>query len=299
MTKFKKLTRNIFKIKKKDLLLFAALLSLFIVSLHPIKAEAALNNSYVIPDVAFANAGTMNEAQIQAFLVSHGSYLASYTVPAERDVVWHNVSYHESPWIGPIGSEVNAQGRSAAWVIYQTSQWYGINPQVLIATLQKESSLVTNSNPPYYGLVQWAMGYAYTEGGILNVCGTSTNHNPTGSCAGFAMQMDWAGGGLKSWMNWANAHSPSAGQYWTGNTLNIDGQSVYLGNGATAALYRYTPHIQTNFYNIYAMWFNPYSYQVISSVNPPQYLAAPFSADTQLVLRNTGTTTWYGEGTAN
>ncbi|RJO62236.1 hypothetical protein C4544_00060, partial [candidate division WS5 bacterium] len=235
------------------------------------------DNSRVIDDSKFSNKGTMNESQIQSFLSSRGSYLASYTVPAERDIAWQGVVYHESPWLGPVGSEVNTTGWSAAKVIYNVSQWYGINPQVLLATLQKESSLVTNPSPPYYGLVQWAMGYAYTEGGIINACGTATNHNPTGSCAGFAMQMDWAGGGLKSWMNWANSHDSRAGQYYTGNTISIDGQAIYLGNGATAALYRYTPHIQTSFYNIFTLWFGstiwngPYVIANASSPEPRDY----------------------------
>ena len=37
----------------------------------------------VINDDIFVNSGTMSEAQIQAFLVDHGSYLANYTVPSE------------------------------------------------------------------------------------------------------------------------------------------------------------------------------------------------------------------------
>jgi hypothetical protein len=36
-----------------------------------------------ITDAVFTNSAAMNEAQIQAFLVAHGSYLANYTVPAD------------------------------------------------------------------------------------------------------------------------------------------------------------------------------------------------------------------------
>lgn len=278
MKNIKKTIKILTKRKSKQVFM-VSLGFLFLVFLLPQKTKAGLDNSNVISDSRFTASGTMSEQDIQWFLVSKGSYLANYTVPAERDVVWHGVSYHESPWVGPVGSEVNATGWSAARVIYQVSQWYGINPQVLLATLQKESSLVTNANPPYYGLVQWAMGYAYTEGGILNVCRTATNHNPSGSCAGFAMQMDWASGGLKSWMTWANNKDSRAGQYYTGNTLSIDGQSVYLGNGATAALYRYTPHIQTSFYNLFSLWFS--IDRVIASNGDPRQWIVDYATGTR------------------
>ncbi len=277
-----KIIKETFKIlaKRKNKQVFMVSLGfLFLFFLLPQKAKAGLDNSSVISDSRFTASGTMSEQDIQWFLTSKGSYLANYTVPAERDVAWHGVNYHESPWIGPVGSEVNSTGWSAAHLIYQVSQWYGINPQVLLATIQKESSLITNSNPPYYGLVQWSMGYAYTEGGILNVCRTATNHNPTGSCAGFAMQMDWAGGGLKSWMTWANNKDSRAGQYYTGNTVAIDGQSVYLGNGATAALYRYTPHIQTSFYNLFNLWFS--IDRVIASNGDPRQWIVDYATGTR------------------
>ena len=281
---------------RKLLRYLPALLALFIGGLFLFQgkpAEAALNNSYVIPDSTFSNAGSMNEAQIQAFLVAHGSYLATYHIPAGHSEVYQGVTYYEGTWVGPIGSEMDATNWSAAHLIYMDAQWYGINPQVLLATLQKESSLVTNGSP-WYGYMMWAMGYAYTESGINPACGTSTNHNPSGSCAGFAMQMDWAAGGLAYWQSLANAQNKST-QYWTGNTIPIDGQSIFLGNGATAALYRYTPHIQTNFYNIFTLWFSPYDYSLSSQMLPDSYMQVGSTKSVYIILKNTGTATWYNE----
>ena len=285
------------RFKHRKLLRYSlALLALFMGGLFFFQgkpAEAALNNSYIIPDSTFSNAGSMSETQIQSFLVSHGSYLANYHIPAGHSEVYQGVSYYEGTWVGPIGQEVDATNWSAAHLIYMDAQWYGINPQVLLTTLQKESSLVTNGSP-WYGYMMWAMGYAYTESGINAACGTSTNHNPSGSCAGFAMQMDWAAGGLAYWQGLANAQNKST-QYWTGNTITIDGISVYLGNGATAALYRYTPHIQTNFYNIFMLWFNPYDYQFVSATNPPAIMSAGDVVSVQVILKNTGSSTWYND----
>jgi hypothetical protein len=40
-----------------------------------------------------------------------------------------------------------------------------------------------------------------------------------------------------------------------GGQYSIDGQTVTIQNGATAAMYNYTPHVQTRFYNYFTGWF--------------------------------------------
>jgi hypothetical protein len=40
-----------------------------------------------------------------------------------------------------------------------------------------------------------------------------------------------------------------------GGQYSIDGQVVTIQNGATAAMYNYTPHVQTRFYNYFTAWF--------------------------------------------
>lgn len=268
-------------------------LGIFVFVALPSNALAAYNPSYIMPDNVFVNSGAMSEAQIQAFLVAQGSYLAGYTMPGARDIAWNGITYHESPWVGPIGHEANSTGWSAAHLIWQVSQWYAINPQVILVTLQKESSLITTPSPAYYGLVQWSMGYAYTEGGIRNVCNTSTNQNPTGSCAGFAMQVDWGAGGLKYFYNCSTTGGCGM-QYYAGNTLNLDGTSIYVGNHSTAALYRYTPHntyggnFRTNFTN----WFGSIDYagatpvyRFLKSANNTHFYTASESEKINIMLK--------------
>lgn len=264
---------------KTSILIKCFLLSLCLVTAFalPKTTFAAWDPNNLISDQEMTNSGTMSEQQIQDFLVAHGSFMAIYAVPEGRYMTWKGVSYYETPWIGPAGAEVNATGWRAAKVIYEASRWYGINPQVIIATMQKESSLITSYPPAYYGLVQWAMGYAYTESGIRPVCKTSTNYNPTGSCAGFAVQVDWAATSLSNSTRNANNHSGNgygcdfngngeidwdlgewAGNYWTNAPFRLcDGDWVTAQTGATAALYRYTPHYAGgySFYTIYTGWF--------------------------------------------
>lgn len=40
-----------------------------------------------------------------------------------------------------------------------------------------------------------------------------------------------------------------------GGQYSIDGQTVTIQNGATAAMYNYTPHVQTRFFNYFTGWF--------------------------------------------
>jgi len=164
----------------------------------------------------------------------------SFLIPLKVEAIsetYGGITYYEGTWIGPIGKEVDSTGWTAAHVIYQTAQWYGINPRVLLATLQKESSLVTNSNSTFY-LPMWAMGYAYTDSGIRDVCRTSTNNNPTGSCAGFPMQMDWAAGTLKYHQSHFSNNSMTLYDYQSSSNVTIN-----PANGSTYSLYKYTPYI--------------------------------------------------------
>jgi hypothetical protein len=218
----------------------------------PQKTEAALDNTRVIDDSIYYNKNSMTEGQIQAFLESKDSYLKNYVIP--NDVV--------------IGPNINVKGWRASQVIYWSAQWNGLNPKVILVTLQKEQSLVASPILPLgqYSL-DWAMGYACPEGSDPNL-----------TYQGFAMQVAWGSFNLKRWSDWAISHdSNSWGIYWVGETLNIDGISVYLSNGPTAALYRYTPHIQTSFASIYTLWFG-------SLIKEGFYLVADVSNPTGVYL---------------
>src|ERR1039458_8100627 len=105
-----------------SLLIFVAL---GIVSPKNVHAQSAYSNSNLINDAVYLNSNSMNQAQIQLFLVSQDSYLASYSSYSGRD---------------------NANVL-ASQIIYEASQDYGINPQVIMATIQKEQSLITDPSP--------------------------------------------------------------------------------------------------------------------------------------------------------
>jgi hypothetical protein len=118
--------------------------------------------------------------------------------------------------------------------------------------MQKEEGLVSgywaspdrwNDNADRLNIrLSWAMGYGYTE----------DPNNIKYEYRGFYNQVN-----LAAWQLYWNARRATLGysDYQVGQTMNFDGQDVHFDNASTAALYRYTPHIQYGFHNIYYEFF--------------------------------------------
>ncbi len=203
----------------------------------------------IISDASMSATGTMTEAQIQSFLVQEGSYLAGYTVQQHTGVGWSD--------------SIDPYGWSAAHMIWEAANWYGLNPEVILTTLQKEQSLIQDPSPASWAL-DYAMGY-----GCPDTTGCSVTY------LGFGKQVDMGAWQLAQNMSHANAGDTSfVGPYYTGNTISIDCDSsnnctaVHLDDGATASLYRYTPHIHGN-YSFYSLWWNRYNFGFAPPPPPP------------------------------
>jgi hypothetical protein len=185
----------------------------------------------IIANSVFRNTSSMSASEIQSFLNARGGELASKTFNTDE---------------GPA---------SAARVIYDASRYWGINPQVTMATLQKEQSLITATNP-HSSQYDSAMGYA---------CPTSGSCDPDKK--GFVKQV-WNGvfqlrynferaSGNNSWGSGSyvcTASSSTDKAYYDksllpGNTVGFRTstsaspyRTVKIFNAATASLYCYTPH---------------------------------------------------------
>jgi hypothetical protein len=269
-------------------------------------AHAAYNSNNIIDDGRFTNHTTMDEAAIQAFMNARNSGLKSYVDPS-----------------------VN---QSAAKIIYDAAWDFGINPQVIMATLQKEQSLMTNPSPSASN-INFAMGYG---------CPT------TGSCSfpGFYQQIrngswqlrfnmhraagnngTWVGPTGQTWGNSSISYAcKNATAYYStglfpGRTVTFyahtNGQAyanVAIANAATAAMYCYTPHVYNpsgvpvyysgskNFVSFYEQWFGPtqgepyaWSYAGQSSSSGSSMLGTQKATWTVYAL-NTGTATWSNTG---
>ncbi len=131
----------------------------------------AWTNNRLADDAIFDNVNSMSTSSIQSFFNGFpNSCLKNYQSPEPQS--WYD-----------FGGNV-----SAAQVIYKAAQYWGLNPQVIITTLEKEESLVSGGA----GCPAWrynsAMGYDCPDGGACP-------RNP--SNAGFSRQVMHASWQLK------------------------------------------------------------------------------------------------------
>lgn len=207
---------------KKHLCLKTAIISIITCLLifnSPLPASAAFfNPGFLISDAEFTDYNSMTLGDIIKFLKQKNSYLATF-----------------------VDQQVKLL---AAQIIYDTAQIAAINPKVLLVTLQKEQSLITDPAPTPDQL-NWATGY-----GICDSCSKSDPRLQ--KFKGFAIQVDYAGRALRFYLD-----NPTKFKFQTGKTYTIDGQKVIIANDATRALYIYTPHINgnRNFWQLWRDWF--------------------------------------------
>ena len=247
-----------------------------------IQASAATtlpyNPAYLISDNIFTDNSSMSAAQIQSFLVSENSYLQSY-YDVEECGSTTGVHYAFYTTYYSCGTS-----QLASKIIYDASQAYGINPRSILATMEKEQSLITDPSPTQVQL-NCAMGY-----------------NSCSGFSGFFYQVDNG-----AWQFRADIELMSGNNYWInpqtgtpytpanyscagatslystglypGNSVtftnpgylndpagpNGDPITITLANASTAALYCYTPYVgpfsQTgysgsyNFVQFFELWF--------------------------------------------
>lgn len=216
----------------------------------------------IISDAVFFNSGTMSADQIQSFLNGKvPSCQAGYT--CLKDFTQTTQSFAASAYCN---GYAGGGTESAATIIYKVAVSCGINPQVLLVTLQKEQGLVTHT---------WPSSWRYTIAmgqGCPDTAACDTKYY------GFQNQVYGAARQFKIY---------AEGKYFTyyapGKTWNIlynpnsacGSAPVYVQNKATAGLYYYTPYQPNaaalragygdgdgcsaygnrNFYNYFTDWF--------------------------------------------
>lgn len=223
--------------KKIGLFLIALSLPLSAQYLIPLAAHAeTFNSSMVIDDSTFDDANSMSAAQIDSFL---NSFSSSCISPNSGFKAIDPTGYDPTNGF-QYGGYV-----TAGQVIYDAAQAYGINPQVLITTLEKEQSLVTGENNfsgycnnGYQHKYAAAVGYgcpdsgsSYSYNGLnlyqrngVTVSSTGTTCVNTAAKAGFSQQIIRAAWLLKfgeqrsegniNWAvvkgNWNNSDDPQS-----------------------------------------------------------------------------------------
>jgi len=176
---------------------------------------ASFNPNYILSDHDLTDYSSMNSQEIKNFLINKGGTLGK---AADMNIKMYIYQ-----------------------IIYNVSRLYEINPKYILALLQKEQSLVTDTNPSQ-GQLDWATGYG---------CPDSGGCNP--KYKGIANQIDWGAGGIRYYLD-----NPNEFKYQTGQTYTIDNQQITIANDATRALYTYTPHLHGN-QNLQTLWNNWFS----------------------------------------
>jgi hypothetical protein len=219
------------------------LLAAAVFILHPTPAHASpFNANNLIDDAIFNNTGSINAAQIDSWLNSN--FGSSSCISTS-----HGFSAPDPTGYSPSTGFTYGGNVSAGQVIYDAALAYGLNPQVLLVTLQKEQSLVTGGSGCSTLAYTGATGYGCPDGGttysysgvnlyaingnaVTSVSGTCVN---TASKAGFSQQLIHAAWLLKfgeqrsegntSWDVQANNY-PENGDHWDNSD---DPQTCYGG----------------------------------------------------------------------
>ncbi len=189
-------------------------------------ASSSFNPNFLISNEDLTDTDSMTLGEIQTFL-EKGS-LATYRA-----------------------KDVDGSKRTAAEIIYRSGRRNGVSPRVILTMLQKEQSLVMDTEPSEDQL-DWAMGYG--------VCDDCSHDDPDiQRFRGFAKQINSATLQLiDGYMTDLETNGQTVMGFAPGETSRIDGIRVIPANNATAALYTYTPHLHGNqiFVTLWHRWFS-------------------------------------------
>jgi len=302
------------------LLVLSTVLSVLHATAQPITDNYT---SHLIDDPVMRNYSAMSAFDIQGFLQTKGSGLASVNSiedcgsPSGQHYAFY-ASYYSC-----------GATASAAKIIWDSSQAYGINPQVILATIQKEQSLVTTPNPTVSQL-DYAMGYGCPDGGSCSHQGFF-NQIDNGTWQ-FRVDMELSSGNNYWGMTPANYACNGATRYRSasmiaGNNVTFfdDDGTAYnqfvIPNASTATLYCYTPHVYNNpqglyglpqygttgnyytgsynFVYYFTLWFggtyaDAYSATFVAqSPYPTAYIGEP--TPVYVKYRNTGNSSWFDD----
>lgn len=206
------------------------------------EVPAYFNKDSVLPDGAvYTTAPSMSDTQIRAFLEQKGSQCTSGgSKTCLKDYIGSTPEraadeYCPNPVMAAVRDDV-------ATIIYKVSAACNISAQWIIATLQKEQSLVTSARTA--STFDKALGYGCPDGGSCD-----------SSKAGLFNQIYSAARQMQKYRL-----SPGGFSFKVGVTSStLEGEQVTPGNQATASFYNYTPHVsaQQSLYKIYKDFFAP------------------------------------------
>jgi uncharacterized repeat protein (TIGR03803 family) len=125
-----------------------------------------------VTDTEFTDTNTMSAQDIQSFFQGYGSFMSEFVLISKKggfidsnnngrldagETVYVSKPPHECP--APCGPfKLGATGTAASVVFKNAAMTYGLNPQILLATAEKENSLVSDQKIPSASVLNFAMG---------------------------------------------------------------------------------------------------------------------------------------------
>ena len=273
------------------------------------RVSAAYDSSNLISDVVFTNSTTMTQQDIQNFLVSKNSGLANIKdIENCGSPSGANYSYYSRYY--SCGQLV-----SASKIIYDSGQAYGINPQVILSTLQKEQSLITTPNPTS-SQINCAMGYSSCNGYVGFFSQVDNGAWQFRTYIELMSGRNWWGYTPASYPCKNRLPAPGIPPTYSGSGNNsifyypglLPNQAVsfydYYGNlysqfvianAATAAMYCYTPHVYPgsasvyysgsyNFVTSFENWFGSTQGPILFAHPDGTLIKLPSSPDIYVIL---------------
>ncbi len=201
-------------------------------------ATAGWDPGNIISDQVFFNTASMTTAQIRSFVTAQDTACAASNPWCLKNlkVTFPAQAADQYCQAVPAGNQIDA-----ATAISEFSTACGINPQVMLTTLQKESQGLSRPNPTAANY-DAAWGWNCPDTGA----GGSANCDPAGK--GFFLQGYQM---AKQWAKYKQRIPTGYYPYQPGKTVTIlwnveqsgcGGAPVTIANIATAALYVYTPY---------------------------------------------------------
>ncbi len=256
----------------------AILFSIFLLSPSLVSAGLPVNPAFnpdkIIDDAVFSDTKTFGGASgIQKFLESKGSILANANPDFLAKLKEPQISLLKQGLEDPQPNLPRL--RTAAELIWDASVQSGLNPQVIIVTLQKEQSLITGrqtSTPEQLQrALDFSLGFGCPDSGGCGAVFTGFYHQLFGNFDSEGSRYLGAARSLMKSFNTPGGRGPmfNGSVSRVGSVITLDNtegaydgimrqQSITLGNSATAALYNYTPHIfngNYNFWKYFNEWF--------------------------------------------